>query len=292
MNSENRNPGLGAAIRSANAEEAMRPARGLHGPVEAADAARKADRSGVLQDRDSGAAVSKGAGMVLGERGLDAYSQVGICWLRHWILSLSKATFNRINSVRNAAYQSLKAHTEEKAAGTAEMSRSAAQQPNSTTMTNMGKGTQPDQTMTTVRQPPENRTATEQAAGTLAKVSSEADPWPHFGLAGACGAGAWYANTLRSNRNAAYVMGGLGLAYTYAGYLLSSGRNRDVRFGYDVAAFTSGILTAYTAPRAFSARAPDAIVLAALGGVSSLGNLNKSYQMRTGKPKDAQVYAA
>ncbi|KXS16548.1 hypothetical protein M427DRAFT_69103 [Gonapodya prolifera JEL478] len=143
--------------------------------------------------------------------------------------------------------------------------------------------------MASIRQPPENKTTTEQAAGALAKVSTETDPWPHFGLAGACGAGAWYANTVRANRNASAVMAGLGLAYSYAGYLLSSGRRRDVKVGYDVATVASLVLTAYTLPNALSTRAADSIVFGTLGGISSLGNLNKSYQIRTGVPRDAQV---
>ena len=48
-------------------------------------------------------------------------------------------------------------------------------------------------------------------------------------------------------------------------------------------------LTALVGPRAFRTGEAYSTVLATLGGVSSVGNLLKSYQVRTGKPKDMHI---
>jgi len=62
----------------------------------------------------------------------------------------------------------------------------------------------------------------------------------------------------------------------------------DPKTGYDLGSITSLGLTAWAWPRA---RAGDMLMtaMAALGGVSSAGNLVKSYEMRTGKPRELEM---
>jgi len=62
----------------------------------------------------------------------------------------------------------------------------------------------------------------------------------------------------------------------------------DPKSGYDLGSITSLGLTAYAWPHA---RAGNAMMtaMAALGGISSAGNVLKSYEMRTGKPRELEM---
>lgn len=63
----------------------------------------------------------------------------------------------------------------------------------------------------------------------------------------------------------------------------------DPKTGYDLGSIASLGLTAWAGPAA--KRSGDALMagMAALGAVSSAGNLVKSYEMRTGKPRELEM---
>jgi hypothetical protein len=63
----------------------------------------------------------------------------------------------------------------------------------------------------------------------------------------------------------------------------------DPKTGYDLGSIASLALTAWAGPAA--KRSGDALMagMAALGAVSSAGNLVKSYEMRTGKPRELEM---
>jgi uncharacterized membrane protein (UPF0136 family) len=62
--------------------------------------------------------------------------------------------------------------------------------------------------------------------------------------------------------------------------------NGNPRLGYDLGSVTSLGLLAFAGPRAWATGEFTATALASLGGISSATNLIKSYQQRTGKPKE------
>lgn len=66
---------------------------------------------------------------------------------------------------------------------------------------------------------------------------------------------------------------------------------RKIRQGYDIASIASVALAALAAPRAYRTGEVYSTVLGTLGVISSAGNLLKSYQLRTGKPRDMNVDA-
>lgn len=107
-------------------------------------------------------------------------------------------------------------------------------------------------------------------------------PPPQKKAAGAGGSLYSYAS-VGNPRNAA-IKAGFAAAYLMAGRLLATG---DPKTGYDIGSVTSLALTAWAYPRARA----DALAagMAALGGVSSAGNLIKSYEMRTGKPRELEM---
>ncbi|KAJ3080624.1 hypothetical protein HK102_002929 [Quaeritorhiza haematococci] len=137
-----------------------------------------------------------------------------------------------------------------------------------------------------IHQPSENKSRTEQAAAGLSTLSSRVDPFPHYVVAGLCGAGGVWAYSLK-NPNAALAAGGLAALFTYAGAKLNRG---EVRAGYDVGSVASLALLALTGPRAYRTKDAYYVAMASLGGVSSVGNMLKSYQVRTGKPKDLEIH--
>lgn len=90
---------------------------------------------------------------------------------------------------------------------------------------------------------------------------------------------------MASNPRNAAIKAGFAAAYLASGRLLATG---DPKTGYDLGSISSLALTAWSWPRA---RAGDALMaaMAALGGVSSAGNLVKSYEVRTGKPRELEM---
>eukprot|EP00877_Chromochloris_zofingiensis_P009254 jgi/Chrzof1/4582/Cz14g19040.t1 len=135
-----------------------------------------------------------------------------------------------------------------------------------------------------MRQPEENKDSlTEQAAAPLATVSSHSDPWPHYLMSAATG-GAAVASYMRNDPRSAMIKAGIAAAYIAAGRMLVTG---NPTLGYDLGTITSITLTAVSWPKA---KAGDALAtgIAALGGISTMTNGIKSYQMRTGKPKEME----
>ncbi|KAI9142369.1 hypothetical protein BKA69DRAFT_1124049 [Paraphysoderma sedebokerense] len=131
-----------------------------------------------------------------------------------------------------------------------------------------------------------NESITTRTAAPLATLSSHSDPMPHFFMAGACGVGSAYAYNKLANPRTAGIAALCSLGYLYAGQQISKG---EYRMGYDVGTITSIALTAATGPRAYHSGESYHVALSALGGISSLGNLLKSYQMRTGKPRELKM---
>ncbi|KAL7747908.1 hypothetical protein RI367_006655 [Sorochytrium milnesiophthora] len=131
-----------------------------------------------------------------------------------------------------------------------------------------------------------NDTATTKAAGALATLSSGMDPYPHYFMGGASALGSYYAYSSMKNSRGALIAGLCSLAYMYAGYQIGMGQQK---LGYDVGTMSSLALTAATGRRAYETGEQWSTVMASLGGVSSIGNLTKSYQMRTGKPKELRM---
>jgi uncharacterized membrane protein (UPF0136 family) len=136
---------------------------------------------------------------------------------------------------------------------------------------------------TTKPQLPENANTAEKAAAPLARLSSEADPFPHYFMGVACGVGSYYAHNTLKNRNLSLISGGIGLAYLYSGYLINKG---ETHLGYHIAAGASVALLAATGPRAYKTGDAYSVSLASLGGLSTLGNFVKAYQQNTGKPRE------
>ncbi|KAI8996111.1 hypothetical protein BC832DRAFT_567524 [Gaertneriomyces semiglobifer] len=134
-----------------------------------------------------------------------------------------------------------------------------------------------------------NDTRAESAAAVVTTVASSLDPTPHILLATMCAGGALYAQNVVKNPSAALVYAGIGAAFGYSGYLL---RGDNPRSGYDVASVASLGLTAYTLPRAARTRHIFPTSMALLGGLSTVGNTMRSYQMRTGKPRNYSIWQA
>ncbi|PNW79185.1 hypothetical protein CHLRE_09g405300v5 [Chlamydomonas reinhardtii] len=102
-------------------------------------------------------------------------------------------------------------------------------------------------------------------------------------MSGACGGAAFYAyNTMRNPRVAA-MAGGFGLAYLFAGRLLVTGHPQ---LGYDIGTLTSVGVLATALPAARATGDAYSVAMSALGGISALANLLKSYQQRTGLPHE------
>lgn len=108
------------------------------------------------------------------------------------------------------------------------------------------------------------------------------------------GSGGVFAYTMK-NMNMAIFAGGLSLAYLYAGsdfpqFMKLTFRAKlqqgDIRAGYDVGTAASAALLLTAGPRAYKSMDPYMTSMATLGGVSTVGNLLKSYQIRKNKPKD------
>ncbi|WIA33908.1 hypothetical protein OEZ86_007007 [Tetradesmus obliquus] len=131
--------------------------------------------------------------------------------------------------------------------------------------------------------PQGNDNVLEKVAAPIATVASHSDPWPHYLMSGACGASAAYAYGSLNNPRMAAIKAGLGLAYLWAGRQLVTG---NPQLGYDVGSITSLALVGVAGPRARATSEMSSVAMAALGGISSVSNVIKSYQMRTGKPKE------
>lgn len=80
------------------------------------------------------------------------------------------------------------------------------------------------------------------------------------------------------------IKAAFGAAYLVSGRLLATG---DPKTGYDLGSITSLGLTAWAWPRAASSALMAGF--AGLGAISSAGNLVKSYEMRTGKPRELEM---
>lgn len=133
---------------------------------------------------------------------------------------------------------------------------------------------------------PQDQPASAQAAAPLASLSSEVDPAPHYIMSAACAGGAGWAYSRLNNPRAAAVAGGFSLLYLFAGRLLAQGHDR---LGYDVGTVASLGLVATSGPAAWATGEAYATAMTTLGGMSSVANFVKSYQMRTGKPHEAHV---
>lgn len=132
---------------------------------------------------------------------------------------------------------------------------------------------------------PGNQSLPEKVASPVATLSSSVDPWPHYIMSGACAGAGAYSYTRMNNPRVAAIAGGFSLAYLFAGRLLVQGHER---LGYDIGTVTSLGLVATALPAARATGDTYSVTMAALGGVSSLANVLKSYQMRTGKPHEMQ----
>ncbi|MEW5316476.1 MAG: hypothetical protein WDW38_007848 [Sanguina aurantia] len=152
----------------------------------------------------------------------------------------------------------------------------------------MSSQAKPNSALSTDRQPatklevPKDQPPLAQAASPIVSLSSSMDPFPHFIMTGACGLGALYSYKINPRISAAAA--GFALAYFSAGRMLTTGHEQS---GYDLGTITSlGLVaSAYTA-----AKQKDSygVAMAALGGVSAVANVLKSYQLRTGTPKEMQ----
>ncbi|PNW79186.1 hypothetical protein CHLRE_09g405300v5 [Chlamydomonas reinhardtii] len=130
---------------------------------------------------------------------------------------------------------------------------------------------------------PRDQDVLKQVASPMATASSHLDPYPHYIMSGACGGAAFYAyNTMRNPRVAA-MAGGFGLAYLFAGRLLVTGHPQ---LGYDIGTLTSVGVLATALPAARATGDAYSVAMSALGGISALANLLKSYQQRTGLPHE------
>ncbi|GBF93116.1 hypothetical protein Rsub_05845 [Raphidocelis subcapitata] len=134
-----------------------------------------------------------------------------------------------------------------------------------------------------VKMPEGNDAVLQKAASPLATVSSHTDPWPHYIMSGACGGAAYHQYAKMNNPRMAGITLAVGAAYLWAGRMLVNG---NPRLGYDLGLITSLGLVALAGPRASSTGETASTVMASLGGVSAITNLIKSYQTRTGKPKE------
>ena len=139
----------------------------------------------------------------------------------------------------------------------------------------------------------------ERAASSITSISSAVDPMPHFTMSAACGIASILAYTRLANPTAATIAAGIAIGYAYAGSLLLStspapGMPRmsemkkygTVKLGYDIGAVASIALLAAVGPRAWNTGEVYSTALASLAGFSTIGNVLKSYQVRTGKPRE------
>jgi len=133
---------------------------------------------------------------------------------------------------------------------------------------------------------PQGDTVTEKAGSTLTSLSTNVDPYPHYTMSAACAGAAGYSYSKMNNPRAAAIAGGFSLLYLFAGRLLVQGHER---LGYDVGTVASLGLVATAGPLAMKSGEAYSTALTTLGGMSSVANLLKSYQMRTGKPQEARI---
>ncbi|KAG2488770.1 hypothetical protein HYH03_012768 [Edaphochlamys debaryana] len=130
---------------------------------------------------------------------------------------------------------------------------------------------------------PRDQDVVKRASAPMATLSTKVDPYPHYIMSAACaGAGLYSYNTMRNPRVAGFA-GLFSLSYLFAGRLLVSGNEQ---LGYDIGTLTSAGLLATAIPAARATGDAYSVAMSALGGVSILANLLKSYQQRTGLPKE------
>ncbi|KAJ9510170.1 hypothetical protein QJQ45_027581 [Haematococcus lacustris] len=128
---------------------------------------------------------------------------------------------------------------------------------------------------------PKDQNPVEQAASPVATLSAHVDPIPQYTAAAACAGTAGYMYSKQANPRAALAAAGFSLLYFTAGRLVVTGNPTT---GYDLGSATSLGLLAWAAPGAAASGANS--TLAAVGGLSSVANLIKSWQYRTGKPHE------
>jgi uncharacterized membrane protein (UPF0136 family) len=136
-----------------------------------------------------------------------------------------------------------------------------------------------------LKAPEGNENVLQKAAAPLATLSSHSDPWPHYIMSGACGASAIYNYSNVNNPRLAAIKLAFAGAYLWAGRMLVTG---NPTLGYDVGTFTSAGLLAVAYPRAQATSEAASVIMATLGGLSTVTNLIKSYEMRTGKPRELE----
>mmetsp|Transcript_21233 Transcript_21233/g.37962 ORF Transcript_21233/g.37962 Transcript_21233/m.37962 type:complete len:150 (-) Transcript_21233:162-611(-) len=130
---------------------------------------------------------------------------------------------------------------------------------------------------------PKDQSLTAQTASPVATLSSHVDPLPHYMMSAACAGASAYSYATKMAPRISAMAGGFSLMYLFAGRLLSQGH---ARLGYDIGTITSLALLGTAYPAAKTSKDTYAVTMTALGGISSFSNFIKSYQMRTGKPKE------
>eukprot|EP00879_Flechtneria_rotunda_P015964 GHRR01016696.1.p1 GENE.GHRR01016696.1~~GHRR01016696.1.p1 ORF type:complete len:156 (-),score=48.87 GHRR01016696.1:250-717(-) len=131
--------------------------------------------------------------------------------------------------------------------------------------------------------PEGNDNILEKAAAPIATIASHADPWPHYLMTGACGLSAFHSWANLNNPRMAALKAALGVTYLYAGRQLVTG---NPTLGYDLGTVASLALVGIAGPRAQATNEASAVAMTALGGISGIANPIKSYETRTGKPKE------
>ncbi|KAJ3361674.1 hypothetical protein GGF31_002052 [Allomyces arbusculus] len=126
----------------------------------------------------------------------------------------------------------------------------------------------------------------ERAVAPVTTLADKADPLPHYVMASACGIGAWVAHAMHGNPRSAAIAGACAVGYAYAGMLIGEGRTK---MGYDVGTLASVGITAATGRRAWEKGDQWATALASLGAISTVGNVAKAWQERTGHPQNLDL---
>ncbi|KAI8805055.1 hypothetical protein BJ742DRAFT_775468 [Cladochytrium replicatum] len=132
-----------------------------------------------------------------------------------------------------------------------------------------------------------NPTKTETAGAGLTTLASHVDPFPHILVAGLTAVGSAYAYYSLRQPQTALLAGAISGAFVYSGYLLCSGEHRA---SYLTGTLASAALLGATLPRAYKTPEAYPVMMAALGGISTLENAVKYAQVRTGRPRDQRIH--
>jgi hypothetical protein len=130
---------------------------------------------------------------------------------------------------------------------------------------------------------PSKDTTGEKALSPITTVASHVDPYPHWIMSGACVAGSYWTYARMANPRLAWLVGACGLGYAVAAQQIAMGKEK---LGHDVATIASVGLLAVTGKKAWEGTEAHMTALGALATISGIGNITKSYQLRTGHPHD------